>query len=339
MNEPITVSVSCTTYNHAPYIRKCFEGFLMQKTTFSFEVLVHDDASTDGTREIIEEYVVKYPNLFFPIYQTKNQYSKGVRGIMAKFNFSRCRGKYIALCEGDDYWQDPMKLQKQVDFMEQNPDFSGIHHKVLYVDKEGSLLGESDRVLSDYFIASYEDLVQGNMIHTCSFLFNTKSLKYQGEYIWKLSHDFHDIYLFLSVALSGKIKYSDEVMATYRRGVGVMQAYTKKGLLDEADRYLNFFIDTWDLTTQQKAYTYLRLSTVFLSYAEILAEERDTTRAKVLIKKFWQAFFKYKQNIRFRKNKRLTIKFRKIIKVYLFTFLPRLANRIIIYRSKYSHTI
>jgi glycosyltransferase involved in cell wall biosynthesis len=96
MSKPI-VSISCITYNHAPFIRECLEGFLMQKTNFSFEILIHDDASTDGTKDIIEEYAAKYPELIFPIYQSENQYSKGVRGMMANFNFPRSRGKYIAL--------------------------------------------------------------------------------------------------------------------------------------------------------------------------------------------------------------------------------------------------
>ena len=126
----IIVSVSCITYNHAPYIRACLDGFLMQKTSFVFEILIHDDCSTDGTREIIEEYSKKYPDIIFPIFQTENQYSKGVRGMMARFNFPRSRGKYIALCEGDDYWSDPYKLQRQVDFLEANTDFSICFHNM-----------------------------------------------------------------------------------------------------------------------------------------------------------------------------------------------------------------
>lgn len=123
MKTPL-VSISCTTYNHAHYIRRCFDGFLTQQCDFSFEVLVHDDASTDGTQEIIREYHHMYPELFKPIYQKENQYSKGVRGIMIRYNFPHAQGKYIALCEGDDYWTDPLKLQKQVDFLEGNTEYS-----------------------------------------------------------------------------------------------------------------------------------------------------------------------------------------------------------------------
>lgn len=122
MSMPI-VSISCITYNHVNYIRAAIDGFLMQKTTFPFEILIHDDASTDGTEDIIREYERKYPDIIKPIYETENQWSKGIRG-SAVFNFPRARGKYIALCEGDDYWTDPYKLQKQVDFMEANEEYS-----------------------------------------------------------------------------------------------------------------------------------------------------------------------------------------------------------------------
>jgi glycosyltransferase involved in cell wall biosynthesis len=90
----------------------------MQKTSFDVEILIHDDASLDNTVDIIKLYQQKYPDIIKPIYQTENQYSKGQRGISLKYNFPRAKGKYIAMCEGDDYWTDPLKLQKQVDFLE-----------------------------------------------------------------------------------------------------------------------------------------------------------------------------------------------------------------------------
>lgn len=118
------VSICCLTYNHGPFIGKCLDGFLMQQVDFPFEILIHDDASMDRTQEIIKEYQARYPEIIKPILQTENQYLKGVRGISLHFNFPRAGGKYIALCEGDDYWTDLYKLQKQVDFLENNPNFS-----------------------------------------------------------------------------------------------------------------------------------------------------------------------------------------------------------------------
>ena len=117
------VSVRCLTYNHEPYIAQALDGFLMQVTDFPFEVIVHDDASTDKTAEIIKEYEAKYPKIIKAIYETENQYSKH-DGSLRRIMDAACKGKYIAMCEGDDYWIDPLKLQKQVDFLDNNPEYS-----------------------------------------------------------------------------------------------------------------------------------------------------------------------------------------------------------------------
>ena len=119
----VMVSVFCLAHNHEKYIRNTLESFVAQKTTFEFEVLVHDDASTDGTAGIIREYAEKYPTLIRPVYQTENQYSKGVK-ITSAILLPMAKGKYIAFCEGDDYWPDHEKLQKQFVFMEEHPAYS-----------------------------------------------------------------------------------------------------------------------------------------------------------------------------------------------------------------------
>ena len=117
MESKIIVSIQCLVYNHEPYLRKCLDGFVMQKTNFKFEAIVHDDCSTDGSAAIIREYAEKYPDIIKPIYETENQYSKH-DGSLDRIMDSACKGKYIALCEGDDYWTDPLKLQKQYDVLE-----------------------------------------------------------------------------------------------------------------------------------------------------------------------------------------------------------------------------
>lgn len=116
------VSIRCLVYNHEPYLRQCLDGFVMQKTTFPFEAIVHDDASTDGSAAIIREYAEKYPNIIKPIYETENQFSKGTIGKIVREAMSP-NSKYIAICEGDDYWTDPHKLQIQVSFLESHPDY------------------------------------------------------------------------------------------------------------------------------------------------------------------------------------------------------------------------
>lgn len=123
MDNNVVVTIRCLVYNHEQYLRDCLEGFVMQKTNFPFEAIVHDDASTDGSAAIIKEYAEKYPDIIKPIYETENQYSKH-DGSLRRIMDSHTRGKYIAYCEGDDYWIDPLKLQKQVDFLENHSEFS-----------------------------------------------------------------------------------------------------------------------------------------------------------------------------------------------------------------------
>lgn len=138
-NDNILVSVVCDVYNHEPYLRQCFDGFVMQRTNFKFEVLVHDDASTDKSAEIIIEYTNKYPDIFKPIIQKENQYSKGV-GIWKTYQFPRVKGKYVALCEGDDYWTDPLKMQKQYDVLENSHNVILVYTNYNVVDDKNNYL-------------------------------------------------------------------------------------------------------------------------------------------------------------------------------------------------------
>ena len=163
----LLVSISCLTYNHAPYIKQTIDGFLMQKTNFDFEILIHDDASNDGTAKIIQEYESKYPNLIKPIYQKENQWSKGRKG-SAVFNFPRAKGKYIAMCEGDDYWTDPLKLQKQVDFLEENEDI--IACGTQFNQLKNDILIKTKPTTNTRFFNHY-DVISGYKISTLTTLF------------------------------------------------------------------------------------------------------------------------------------------------------------------------
>ena len=142
MNE-ILVSISCITYNHSAYIRQCLDGMLMQQTTFGFEILIHDDCSTDGTDDIIREYVSRYPQIIKPLFEEENQYQQGKPIGTIVWNLPRAKGKYIAMCEGDDYWTDPLKLQKQVDFMEANPEYGLCYTDYDMCDENGNLTHKS----------------------------------------------------------------------------------------------------------------------------------------------------------------------------------------------------
>lgn len=143
MKTPL-VSICCITFNHASFIGKCLDGFLMQKAPSSVpedakmsdwcEILIHDDCSTDGTTEIIKEYAAKYPDLIFPLYEEVNQYKIGGAGKMDLYNYKRVRGTYIAYCEGDDYWTEPLKLRTQVDFLETHPNYSVTFHRCKHIN-------------------------------------------------------------------------------------------------------------------------------------------------------------------------------------------------------------
>lgn len=138
MENEIKVSICCAVYNHEKYLRECLDGFISQKTNFKFEVLIHDDASTDNSASIIREYEEKYPDIIKPIYQTENQYSKGVS--IYTFLYPRAKGKYIASCEGDDYWLDENKLQSQFDIMENNSNCHLCVHAVQTIKEDGTFL-------------------------------------------------------------------------------------------------------------------------------------------------------------------------------------------------------
>lgn len=135
--EEVKVSIICLVYNHEKYIEKCLDSLVNQKTSFSYEVLIHDDASTDRSADIIHEYEKKYPDIIKPIYQTENQYSKGVK-ITPTFLLPRAKGKYLAWCEGDDYWCDEYKLQCQFNAMERNQQCAICVHNTNCVNEDGS---------------------------------------------------------------------------------------------------------------------------------------------------------------------------------------------------------
>ena len=165
MNQ-ILVSICCLTYNHEDYIDKCIQGFLMQKTNFSFEIIIYDDVSTDNTAIIIAKYQKEYPGLFTVIKQEINQFSQGVQPFF-KILFPAATGKYIAYCEGDDYWTDPLKLQKQVDFMEKNECIKacGTNYNVLRGNKLIEINKYPKKQLFDHY-----DIIFNNRIGTLTVL-------------------------------------------------------------------------------------------------------------------------------------------------------------------------
>jgi glycosyltransferase involved in cell wall biosynthesis len=247
MVEPL-VSISCITYNHEKYIQQALDGFLIQKTNFPFEVLINDDASTDNTANIIREYEKKYPDIIKPIYQTENKFSKGIP-ISATYTFPRIKGKYVALCEGDDYWTDPLKLQKQVDYLELHPKCSICFHLVKVICAEDSNLNEifpSSKKRFNKTILSLNDLVKRNFIQTNSvmyrWMFNSENI----QKVFPSNILPGDWYIHLIHAEKGLIGYIDEVMSVYRRHSGGIWWNASHNKLEQYKKYgskmLNFYL-------------------------------------------------------------------------------------------------
>ncbi len=210
-NNPV-VSICCITYNHESFIRQCLDGFVMQKTNFPFEIIVHDDASLDNTANIVKDYEVKYTDSFRCVYQSENQFYK--QNVLINILFPMSQGKYIALCEGDDYWTDPYKLQKQVDFLEANPEYSLCFHNAIKLyhdeDKETELFAQYTK--SDYYP---EDIIHEWLIPTASVVFRNVFLDH-GLPGYMNNIAIGDFPLFLYLGEFGKYRCIDEPMSVYR---------------------------------------------------------------------------------------------------------------------------
>lgn len=212
------VAIRCIAYNQASYIRQTLDGFVMQRTDFSFVAIVHDDASTDGTADIICEYASKYPNIIYPIIETENQYSKPgnpLGQIMSKA-LNATGAKYVAYCEGDDYWIDPFKLQKQIDFLEENPDYSLVCTKCdKFIQKSGKILNNIDWGKNG--VITFNDLVVSNQIATLTVVLRTNVLNKYIKFIGNApTWSFGDYPIWLYAATLGNIMKLPDSTAVYR---------------------------------------------------------------------------------------------------------------------------
>ena len=236
MNSEIPlVSVICTTYNHGSYVKQALDGFVMQRCNFPLEVIVHDDASTDNTATIIREYTAKYP-FIRAILQTENQYSKGIN-IWDYLFTKEAKGKYIALCEGDDYWTDPDKLQKQVDFMETYEDVSMCFHST-------DIIYENQKRVDNYLFKDLEEREYSANEILKNWTVPTASVMFQTRFAKNIKHDqrfvFGDIIVFLSMAQCGKIFCLGDKMSVYRRlESGIVLSY--KGDISSAIKRINHY--------------------------------------------------------------------------------------------------
>lgn len=219
------VSIVTTVYNHEPYLRQCLNGIVMQQTKFRFEAIVHDDVSTDGSVAIIKEYAEKYPDIIKPIYETENQYSKG-DGSLGRILKNNVRGKYVATCEGDDYWIDADKLQNQFDYMESHPEVSmcGTNGLVLYDDHSRAPIYFSkwfrEEILDTETIFSNQQV-----FHTCSYFYRRELLEIREKFNCRIFAG--DLTLKLLALSLGDVATLGTVSTVYRKDTRNAASFTQ----------------------------------------------------------------------------------------------------------------
>lgn len=206
------VSIICHTYNHINFIEDALKGFLMQETDFPFEIILHDDASTDGTIELVKEYAKNYPNIIIPFIQIENQYSKGYKPTIV--TFPRARGKYIAYCEGDDYWTDPKKIQIQASFLESNKHVSVCGHNSITI-KDNKFIKEHPKSQQRDFDSKI--LKEGAFIQTLTAMFVNKFSSIPDEDKFIINGD---DFLFSRLGQLGSYKYFEDISPGVYRNHG-----------------------------------------------------------------------------------------------------------------------
>ncbi len=210
------VSILCVTYNHVQFIESAFRGFLCQQTTFPFEIVVHDDASDDGTTEIVKSYAERYPKIIKPIIQKHNQYSKGK--FPTPLSLPYLLGKYVAMCEGDDFWLSKSKLQKQVELLEQNPKsvMSGHITYTFHMNNETLVDNQwTDKLLINQ---NWEcDLVKLSKMHTSSLVLRKQELEESIEQLGDFPSS--DAAIRFLMSIKGGVIYIPDAMSVYRKGV------------------------------------------------------------------------------------------------------------------------
>ena len=253
----IAVTVYCLAYNHEKYIGQCLDSLVNQKVSFPYQIIVHDDASTDGTRAIIEDYVKKYPEIIRPIYEKENQYSKKT-GIVKNIIAPLVIGKYVAVCEGDDYWISSEKLQKQYDVMEAHPQCGLCLHRTKEVTETGADTGlEYPKQVYETGILKAEDLfnsIEPRMFHTTSFFFRGDAWRayYKDTPVYRKVCHVGDVPYLLYFGSNYQTYQINEVMSCYRRG-GLSSFTNKRFEVNEARllQHHNSITNTYRLFDQE----------------------------------------------------------------------------------------
>jgi len=318
VNNEITVSIACITYNHEKYIIDAMESFLMQKTDFKFEILIHDDASTDNTAKIIRNYQNEYPDLIHAILQTENQYSQGID--VGELNTNRAKGKYIAICEGDDFWTDPLKLQKQVEYLEAHPECSLCVHDACIVTvskkrKRCFRLSKKSRMFT------ITEIIEGG-----GGLFPTNSIMYprrldQNKPLFYKMAPVGDYPLVIYLALHGTVYYINESMSAYRTGVS--GSWTERELYN-LEKNIKHFEEISKMLDEINKYTDYQ-------YEEAIKNTKNQNQFNILYQQG-----KYKE-LRIGNNKKIydRLGFMVRLKILIQECCPRILRVIRSIRTKY----
>ena len=226
------LSVCVQTYEHENFITQCLEGILMQKTNFTFEVLLGDDGSIDKTRQICLEYAKKYPEKIrlFLHHRENNIVINGnpTGRFNLAYNIFSSNGQYIAICEGDDYWTDPYKLQKQVSFLESNKEYSLCFHHVKILTPLGVLTNDFITKIPKKYQTLENFAENGNYIHTPTVVFRNIIKVFPLEFFYV---SFGDYFLYFLLAKHGNFYCLKKNMAVYRYGLGVISKMNPKQIL------------------------------------------------------------------------------------------------------------
>ncbi len=240
------VSIVMITYNHEKFIKKAVESILMQETDFDFELLLANDASSDGTNKVILEILSSHPKAdkITYIHREKNI------GMMPNFleTLSKAKGQYIAICEGDDYWTDHKKLQKQVDFLDTHLEYTVCYHNVKELSKEGSLTDSQLNKIEDGDL-DFQQLLQGNKIHTPSVMYRKI---FEEIPQWLKDSPLGDYPLHLIHAKKGKVYCIAENMAVYRKEVGVWSTLSELKIAEKNVKAYQCLTESKDFSTEEK---------------------------------------------------------------------------------------
>jgi glycosyltransferase involved in cell wall biosynthesis len=232
---PVAI-IFCITYNHVNFIRDAIEGFLLQETTFPLQIFIHDDASTDGTNKIIEEYAEKHPHLFKLALQKENQFSKGNATEYFFQLLHNQHSEFIALCEGDDYWTSSKKMQKQFEMMRENQKASFCFHKTLVVDDKKNSCGElgAKEKRVDH---SLQELFYTNFVHTSSIFYRRS--EFLGLPAILKTAPIGDWPLCILLAERGPFLSLDETMSHYR--LHATSSWNTKTQIERSEKTAYFF--------------------------------------------------------------------------------------------------